>query len=95
MSIMQRMRARKQCTSQKDANGLSPLSDLQSGQQGQVGQLCGGHALVNRMVSLGFTPGTEVVVLQNYGRGPLIVRVREARVALGRREAGQVLVKAG
>jgi len=45
-------------------------------------------------VALGFTPGTVVDVLQNYGHGPLIVRVREARLALGRKEAGQVLVKA-
>jgi len=47
-----------------------------------------------RMVSLGFTPGTEVTLLQNYGRGPLLVTVRDTRVALGRGEALKVLVEA-
>jgi ferrous iron transport protein A len=46
------------------------------------------------MVSLGFTPGTEVTLLQNYGRGPLLVTVRDTRVALGRGEALKVLVEA-
>jgi ferrous iron transport protein A len=44
------------------------------------------------MTSLGFTPGTEVTVVQNYGRGPLIARVRDARIALGRGEAGKIYV---
>ncbi len=93
--MMRHLRMRRHCPRQLlDENGLCPLSDLHPGQEAQVSQLCGGHALVNRLVALGFTPGTVVDVLQNYGHGPLIVRVREARLALGRKEAGQVLVKA-
>jgi ferrous iron transport protein A len=45
------------------------------------------------MTSLGFTPGAEVTVVQNYGRGPLIARVRDARIALGRGEAGKIYVR--
>jgi len=52
----------------------------------------GGQGLLCRMTSLGFTPGAEVVVVQNFGRGPLIARVRDARIALGRGEAGRILV---
>ena len=46
----------------------------------------------SRLACLGFTPGAEVVLLQNYGRGPLIARVRGARLALGRGEAEKVRV---
>lgn len=46
-----------------------------------------------RLVSLGFTPGARVNMAQNYGRGPLIVSVRGARVALGRGEAAGILVE--
>ena len=46
-----------------------------------------------RLVSLGFTPGAEVSMAQNYGRGPLIVTVRGTRVALGRVEAAQIFVE--
>ena len=51
-----------------------------------------GRGIVARLASLGFTPGVEVTMVQNYGRGPLIVEVRGTRVALGRREATRVLV---
>jgi len=52
----------------------------------------GGHRVMGRLASLGFTPGVEVTMVQNYGRGPLIVEVRGTQVALGRREASRVWV---
>jgi len=44
------------------------------------------------MAALGFTPGAEVTIVQNFGHGPLIVLLRDTRVALGRGEAGKVSV---
>ncbi len=70
-----------------------PLSALRTGERGVIAQLLGGHSLRSRMVSLGLTPGAPVTVLQNLGHGPLIVRVRDTRVALGRGEAGKVIVR--
>ncbi len=70
-----------------------PLSQLPAGVAAQVVQVSGGHGLVNRIACLGFTPGAEVTLLQNYGRGPLIASVRGSRLALGRGEAEQILVK--
>ena len=70
-----------------------PLSVLSTGEQGVVIELAGGRRLLGRMTSLGFTPGAMVTVLQNFGRGPIIVRVRDARIALGRGEAGRVYVR--
>ena len=52
-----------------------------------------GTVEATRLVSLGFTPGAEVSMSQNYGRGPLIVTVRGARVALGRMEAARIVVQ--
>jgi ferrous iron transport protein A len=74
-------------------NGGVPLNALHAGEQGVVVGMSGGHGLLCRMTSLGFTPGAEVTVVQNYGRGPLIARVRDARVALGRGEAGKIYVR--
>jgi ferrous iron transport protein A len=70
-----------------------PLSKMRTGEKGVVAELIGGHRLLSRMASLGFTPGAEITVVQNFGRGPLIARVRDARIALGRGEAGKVRVK--
>jgi ferrous iron transport protein A len=66
---------------------------MRAGETAQVEALNGGHGFVSRLVSLGFTPGTHLRIVQNYGRGPLIVSVRDTRVALGRGEASQILVE--
>jgi ferrous iron transport protein A len=71
-------------------NGTVPLSALRAGEQGVVVRLAGGRGLLCRMTALGFTPGAQVTVVQNFGRGPLIAQVRDARIALGRGEAGKI-----
>ncbi|MCX7681689.1 MAG: ferrous iron transport protein A [Anaerolineae bacterium] len=70
-----------------------PLSALKPGERGVVSQVLCGRNLLCRMATLGFTPGAEVMMVQNYGRGPLIAQVRGARIALGRGEAGKVQVR--
>jgi ferrous iron transport protein A len=70
--------------------GVVPLSALRAGERGLVVELAGGRGLLGRMMALGLTPGAEVTVLRNFGRGPLIALVRDTRVALGRGEAGRV-----
>lgn len=74
-------------------NSAVPLNTLRAGESGTVAEIYGGHHLRSRMLTLGLTPGAGVTVLQNYGHGPLIVRVRDTRVALGRGEAEKVFVR--
>jgi len=73
--------------------GLKAICNLPAGGRGVVRLLCGGEEFTHRIVALGFTPGVEVTVVQNYGRGPILVTVRDTRVALGRGEALKVLVE--
>jgi ferrous iron transport protein A len=70
-----------------------PLNVLAPGEVGVVRQLAGGRGFVSRLAALGFTLGAEVTMVQNFGHGPLIVLVRDTRVALGRGEAMKVLVE--
>ena len=69
------------------------LYSLQAGQSGRVVELRGGHGFATRMSALGFTQGTEIHMVQNFGHGPIIVMVRGTRIALGKGEADQVRVK--
>ncbi|NLE45431.1 MAG: ferrous iron transport protein A [Chloroflexi bacterium] len=69
------------------------MSDLATGERGVVVELLAGRGLLGRMVALGFTPGAPVTVVQNFGRGPIIVLVRDARIALGRGEARHIHVR--
>jgi ferrous iron transport protein A len=72
---------------------LKAVGELESGVNGVVCQLRGAREFTRRMATLGFTIGTELTVVQNYGRGPVIVAVRNTHVALGRGEALKVLVE--
>jgi ferrous iron transport protein A len=70
-----------------------PLAGLPPGERAVLFQLNIPKSAINRLLSLGFTPGVEVTSMQNFGRGPLVVNVRGTRVALGRAEAAGLLVK--
>ena len=74
-------------------NSVVSLTALHVGERGVVVELTGGRGLLSRITSLGFTPGAEVTVVQNFGRGPIIARVRDARIALGRGEANKIQVR--
>ena len=68
------------------------LSDLPDGFCGVVARVSGGRDLAARLAAMGLTAGTEIVVLQNRGFGPMLARVRDTRIALGRSQAGLVTV---
>lgn len=70
------------------------LSDLPAGFCGVVARVTGGRDLAARLAAMGLTAGTEIVVLQNRGFGPMLARVRDTRIALGRSQAGLVTVYA-
>lgn len=72
---------------------MKSLSEIAVGHSSIVHQLRGGKDFLGRMTALGFTIGSEVKVIQNYGHGPLIALIRNTRVALGRGEALKVLVE--
>lgn len=71
---------------------MMSLDQLNSGQKGVILGLHGGHGIVGRLATLGFTPGTSVEVVRNHGHGPLIVLVRGSQIALGRGEAAHVIL---
>lgn len=70
-----------------------PLAGLQTGESAILLNLDCGRGLTGRLTSLGFTPGVELTMIQNFQRGPLIVTVRGARVAMGRGEASKIIVR--
>jgi len=68
------------------------LTELPTGKRAVVRALRGGQELMSRLSAMGLVVGAPVEVLQNRGRGPLLVRVLDTRIALGRGEAAKVLV---
>jgi ferrous iron transport protein A len=75
-----------------DKKCLASLAKFPTGSHGYVHELRGGQRLAGRLAALGLTLGAEIEVLQNPGRGPVLVLVRGTRLALGRGQAAKIIV---
>lgn len=71
---------------------LISLADLKSGESATISALKAGRNINARLSTLGFTPGVTIFMKHNYGHGPIVVNVRDTRIALGRGEAQTILV---
>jgi ferrous iron transport protein A len=72
---------------------MLPLSSLKVGEVGVVQDITGGFGFISRISATGFTHNAKVTMLQNWKRGPVIVFIRDTQMALGRGEAGKIMVK--
>jgi Fe2+ transport system protein FeoA len=59
------------------------LTMAPSGQNLRLINVHGGKRLMHRLAELGLTPGVEMMIVQDSG-GPILVSVRNSRIALGR-----------
>lgn len=74
-------------------NGTLPLALVAPGQRVRLVEISAGRRAVHRLAELGLTPGVELEVLQAEG-GPLLLAVRDTRLALGQGMAHKVRVEA-
>ena len=78
--------------SETESTIVKPLSAIPAGVSGEIRHFEGGHDFAARAIAMGFTLGAEITVIQNYGRGPILVGLQGARIALGRGEAAKIQV---
>ncbi len=69
-----------------------PLSKLVTGHSGILTSYGGQKEQLGRCLSLGFTPGSVVEMLENYNGCPVLVRVHDTKVALGRELAEKMTI---
>ena len=70
------------------------LAALKKGRAGRVLAVQGGLGLVRRLEAMGIRPGVLVVKESNsFLKGPVMIRVGQAQVALGYGMAGKILVE--
>jgi DtxR family Mn-dependent transcriptional regulator len=70
----------------------TPLSKLTAGHSGVLKEYTGERNLLGRCLSLGFTPGSVVKMLENFNSGPVLVKVHDTEIALGRDLAEHITV---
>lgn len=70
------------------------LSMMSAGETGEIVDVRGGPGIVRRLSAMGLVPGVSVTVVSDSGSaGPMIVRVGDMRIGLGRGMARRVLVR--
>ncbi|MCK5299229.1 MAG: ferrous iron transport protein A [Candidatus Heimdallarchaeota archaeon] len=67
-----------------------PLLLLHVGRKGIVGKILGGRSVCKRLNELGLVPGTEVEMVNRISNGPVMIRVKGSKLALGRGLASKV-----
>ncbi len=70
-----------------------PLSMMKPGQRLRVMGIAAGRCANRRLSDLGLIPDTEIEIVQKQGNGPLILAVRDTRIAIGHGVAHKVLVQ--
>ncbi len=76
-----------------EERGIS-LAALKKGRAGRVLAVQGGMGLARRLESMGIRPGVLVVKESNsFLKGPVMIRVGQAQVALGYGMASRILVE--
>ncbi|NOZ80761.1 MAG: ferrous iron transport protein A [DPANN group archaeon] len=70
-----------------------PLSMCSAGDEVEVGDVLCGQNVKKRLHDLGIYDRTRIEVIRNDVSGPLLVRVKDTKLALGRGQADKILVK--
>jgi Fe2+ transport system protein FeoA len=68
------------------------LSQLASGQKAKIVQINGGYGFRNRLIDMGLCPGREISVEQNTLRGPIVIKILNSKIMLGRGMADKIIV---
>ncbi len=77
----------------KKNNVSVPLAKMSANSRGIVQTLLGDRNFIAKAIGLGVAPGAEVIIFRNHHRGPLIISLRGSSIAIGRREAANILVE--
>jgi ferrous iron transport protein A len=72
---------------------MVPLGLLQFGDRAEVVEVIPDKHSWARIEDMGFRVGKTVEMLNNEGRGPLLIKVDESRLALGRGMAMKIMVR--
>lgn len=79
---------------------MSPLALLKEGEVAEIISVAGpcrtlldGCRHGEHLAGLGLRPGRQVEIVSNRGRGPVVVRLDESRIALGRGIAMKIYVR--
>jgi Fe2+ transport system protein FeoA len=72
---------------------MKPLALAQSGERVRIKEIQAGRRFCSRLHAMGLTENTEVEVVSNYGRGPVLIMKDNFRLAIGWGMAQKIMVE--
>jgi DtxR family Mn-dependent transcriptional regulator len=76
-------------------NNILPLSSLKKEEGGKIAFIRGEGKVLRRLLDMGLVPGTEISVIEEAPfKGPIEIRVRQSRLAIGKDIASMIFVEA-
>ena len=72
---------------------FTDLASIGSGQRVQLIKVVAGRNLNGRLLALGLIRGTEICIIINDGKGPLLIGLGMSRMTIGREMAEKIMVK--
>lgn len=72
---------------------MEKLTDLKDETKGKVAEIIGDIHFQSRITSIGVTVGSEIEVIQNYKKQPVLIYCRDTIIAVNKKEAGNIIVE--
>ena len=69
------------------------LSSVDVGKEVTLIDIDGGRGIRSKLYSMGLVPGGKLTVLNRNGAGPIMVGVKDCRLAIGRGMAQKIIVE--
>lgn len=71
---------------------IKTISEMEKGEKGKVVTIHGGKGKILRLAEMGITPGEEIILIQK-SLGPVIIKVKDINLALGKGLAESIFVE--
>lgn len=72
---------------------MKKLSEVKKGEKGKIACLQGDSRFLSRITSIGLTVGSEVEVMQNQKKQPVLVYGRDTMIAVNRDECEKIIME--
>ena len=69
------------------------LSRIDQGKEVTLLDIEGGRGARSKLYSMGLVPGVKLTVLNRNGAGPIMIAVKDSRLAIGRGMAQKIIVE--
>ena len=69
------------------------LSSVKPGNEVTILDINGGRGIKSKLYSMGLVPGTRLTVLNGNSTGPVMISVRDSRLAIGHGMAQKIIVR--